>query len=116
MPRVLGLCAIAAIYSFLLFDWQSAADSQVAVMIAGFVWIAIMTLGFGVAFSYGLTGFACAWYYRRELRRDVKTFLYAGVLPVLGGIMLFACSPRRSSTTASRRTPTRRSWASARRC
>ncbi len=48
----------------------------------------VIALGFGIAFYYGITGFACAWYYRRELTRDAKTFVYAGVLPVLGGIML----------------------------
>jgi amino acid transporter len=38
-----SLAQIAAIYSYLLFDWQTAADSQVAVMIAGVAWIVIMT-------------------------------------------------------------------------
>jgi amino acid transporter len=50
----------------------------------------IAALGFLIAFYYGLTGFACAWYYRRLLRRDTKTLLLAGVAPVLGGLMLFA--------------------------
>jgi amino acid transporter len=45
-------------------------------------------LGFQIAFYYGLTGFACAIYYRRELLKDFKTFFYAGVLPVLGGLLL----------------------------
>ena len=50
----------------------------------------VTALGFGIAFYYGITGFACAWYYRRELtRNDCKTFVYAGVLPVLGGLLLF---------------------------
>ncbi len=49
----------------------------------------VAALGFGIAFYYGLTGFACAWYYRRELFKDVRTFLYAGVLPVIGGLLLF---------------------------
>jgi amino acid transporter len=50
----------------------------------------VTALGFGIAFYYGITGFACAIYYRRELTKDVKTFVYAGVLPVIGGIMLLA--------------------------
>jgi amino acid transporter len=48
----------------------------------------VTALGFGIAFYYGITGFACAIYYRRELLKDVKTFLYAGVLPVVGGSLL----------------------------
>jgi uncharacterized membrane protein len=50
----------------------------------------VTALGFGIAFYYGITGFACAIYYRRELLNDVKTFVYAGVLPVLGGVILLA--------------------------
>src|SRR3954452_3152521 len=38
-----NLAQIAGLYSFLLFDWQSAADSTVAVTAVGIVWIAIMT-------------------------------------------------------------------------
>jgi amino acid transporter len=38
-----SLAQIAAIYSFLLFDWNAAADSQVAVMIVGVLWIVVMT-------------------------------------------------------------------------
>ena len=38
-----SLAQIAGIYTFLLFGWQAAADSLVAVTIVGVVWIAIMT-------------------------------------------------------------------------
>jgi amino acid transporter len=48
----------------------------------------IAALGLMIAFYYGLTGFACTIYYRRELTRSVKTFLLIGVGPLLGGIML----------------------------
>jgi amino acid transporter len=50
----------------------------------------LSALGLMIAFYYGLTGFACAIYYRRQLTRSVKTFLLVGVGPVLGGLMLFA--------------------------
>jgi amino acid transporter len=49
----------------------------------------VTALGFGIAFYYGLTGVACVVYYRRELTRDFKTFFYAGMLPVLGALILF---------------------------
>ena len=48
----------------------------------------IAALGLMIAFYYGLTGFACAWYYRRELFTSVKSFLFVGVAPTLGGLIL----------------------------
>jgi amino acid transporter len=48
----------------------------------------IAALGLMIAFYYGLTGFACAWYFRRELTKSARNFLMAGVLPVAGGLML----------------------------
>ena len=50
----------------------------------------IAALGLMIAFYYGLTGFACTIYYRRELLRSLKTFLLIGVGPTLGGLMLAA--------------------------
>ena len=43
----------------------------------------------GIAFYYGLTGIACVAYYRRELRKDVKSFILIGVVPALGGLIMF---------------------------
>jgi amino acid transporter len=48
----------------------------------------IAALGLMIAFYYGITGFACTIYYRRELLRNAKTFLLIGVGPTLGGILL----------------------------
>jgi amino acid transporter len=48
----------------------------------------IAALGLMIAFYYGLTGFACTWYYRRELATSVKAFLFVGVAPTLGGLIL----------------------------
>jgi hypothetical protein len=48
----------------------------------------IAARGLMIAFYYALTGFACAIYYRRELTKSVKNFLFIGVGPVLGGITL----------------------------
>src|SRR5262249_23533646 len=48
----------------------------------------ITGLGFQIAFYYGLTGFACALYYRRELFKSLKNFIMVGVVPTLGGLML----------------------------
>jgi amino acid transporter len=48
----------------------------------------IAALGLMIAFYYGLTGFACTIYYRRELLRSAKAFLLIGVGPFLGGAIL----------------------------
>ena len=48
----------------------------------------IAALGLMIAFYYGITGFACAIYYRRELFKSAKNFLFVGVAPVLGGAIL----------------------------
>jgi amino acid transporter len=48
----------------------------------------LAALGLMIAFYYGLTGYACAIYYRRELFGGVKNFFAAGVLPLLGGVAL----------------------------
>ena len=48
----------------------------------------IASVGLGIAFYYGLTGFACAWYYRKVLTRSVRDFVFKGLAPLLGGLML----------------------------
>jgi amino acid transporter len=48
----------------------------------------ITALGFAVCFYYGFTGLACGWFFRRELFKSVKGFVLAGIVPVLGGVMM----------------------------
>jgi len=48
----------------------------------------IAALGLMIAFYYGLTGFACALYYRREARRSLAGLLFAVVAPAAGGVIL----------------------------
>ena len=50
----------------------------------------ISALGLMIAFYYGLTGYACVVFYRRELFRSLKTFVLVGVLPLLGALILTA--------------------------
>ncbi len=49
----------------------------------------LAALGLMISFYIGLTGFACAIYYRRELFRSVKNFFFVGVGPLIGGVILF---------------------------
>lgn len=48
----------------------------------------ISALGFSVCFYYGFTGLACALYFRRDLFKSVRNFIFAGVVPVVGGLMM----------------------------
>jgi amino acid transporter len=48
----------------------------------------ITALSLMIAFYYALTGLACAIYYRRELTKSVKNFLFIGVGPLVGAAIL----------------------------
>jgi amino acid transporter len=48
----------------------------------------IAALGLMIAFYYGITGFACVWYFRRDLTRSARNFWLVGVAPLIGGLML----------------------------
>jgi amino acid transporter len=50
----------------------------------------IYALGLMICFYYGLTAYACVWYFRRELRRSVRDLVFKGVLPLAGALMLTA--------------------------
>ncbi|WP_106816119.1 APC family permease [Microbacterium timonense] len=48
----------------------------------------ILSLGLAIAFYYAITGYACVWYYRKELFRSAGAFFFKGLLPLLGALML----------------------------
>ncbi|MBW5482904.1 APC family permease [Streptomyces bambusae] len=50
----------------------------------------IFALGLMICFYYSLTAFACAWFFRKELRRSARDLFFKGVFPVLGGLLLAA--------------------------
>ncbi|WP_372408276.1 APC family permease [Streptomyces luteireticuli] len=50
----------------------------------------IYALGLMICFYYAITAFACARFFRAELRRSPRDALFKGVLPVLGGLLLTA--------------------------
>jgi amino acid transporter len=50
----------------------------------------VTAIGVWIAFYYGLTGWTCLWYYRKVLTRSSRDLLMKGVLPGLGGLILFA--------------------------
>ncbi|MFF9343799.1 MULTISPECIES: APC family permease [unclassified Streptomyces] len=61
---------------------------------ADFLGDAILSIGLLIAFYYGVTGFACVWYFRRELRNSPRDLLVKGVLPAAGGLMMLAAFVR----------------------
>ena len=76
--------------------------STILMGVASIVWYVTLTilsedilfdslaaLGLMISFYIGLTGFACAIFYRRELLNSVKNFFFIGVGPAAGGAILF---------------------------
>ncbi|MEO8906844.1 MAG: APC family permease, partial [Microbacteriaceae bacterium] len=50
----------------------------------------IGSIGLMIAFYYGLTGFACVWFYRKTLTTSFRNFVMRGVYPLVGALMLVA--------------------------
>jgi amino acid transporter len=48
------------------------------------------SVGLLIAFYYGLTGFACVWFFRRDLLGSVRALVFKGILPGFGGLALLA--------------------------
>jgi len=51
--------------------------------------LAVVALGIPVCFYYGTTGFASAVYYRKEIFQSARKFFMVGLLPVLGGLIMY---------------------------
>ena len=51
---------------------------------------AVTAIGLYIAFYYGLTAFSCTWYYRRSLRDSARDLWMRGILPLFGGLIMFA--------------------------
>jgi amino acid transporter len=48
----------------------------------------IYSLGIMICFYYGLTAFACIWYFRHELFKNAQSFIFKLLFPLLGGLGL----------------------------
>jgi peptidoglycan biosynthesis protein MviN/MurJ (putative lipid II flippase) len=48
----------------------------------------LLALGLQIAFYYGLTAFACVWYFRKDIASGGSDLWSKGILPVVGGLML----------------------------
>jgi amino acid transporter len=76
------LSSLAALILILLVLFSSG--------VSGFFASVILDIGVLVAFYYGVTGVACAWAFRKVLFHHPRMFLFAGLLPFLGALFLFA--------------------------
>jgi amino acid transporter len=54
-----------------------------------FLFDSLSALSLMIAFYYGLTGVACVIYWRHELVRSAKNFIFIGLAPLIGAGMLF---------------------------
>ena len=73
--------------------WMGVVSTLVYVLLSvtsptNLIGDAFTSLALTIAFYYGFTGFACVIFYRRELLKSAKNFLYIGVLPMFGGLVL----------------------------
>jgi amino acid transporter len=51
---------------------------------------AVTAIGLFIAFYYGLTAFSCVWYYRKTLTNSARDLWMRGILPLLGGLIMYA--------------------------
>jgi len=51
---------------------------------------AVTSIGLYIAFYYGLTAFSCVWYYRKTLFSSARNLWMRGILPLLGGLIMYA--------------------------
>ena len=72
---VMGLAALF-FYLLLTFLSENALADSVA------------SLGLAVAFYYGVTAFACVWYFRRTLGASARNLFFRGIFPLLGGLAM----------------------------
>jgi len=73
------LFGVISIVWYILLTWVSPND------ILG---NSISALGFGIAFYYGITGYACVVYYRKHIFKSLKNFFYIGLCPLIGAVFL----------------------------
>jgi amino acid transporter len=76
---------VITVLAMVLLILSSASESISSVMQS-----LISAIGVMVSFYYGMSGLACAWYYRKTLGRSLSTLLLQGIWPVFSALTLFA--------------------------
>jgi amino acid transporter len=72
---VMGLSALG-FYLLLTFLSENALADSVA------------SLGLAVAFYYGITAYACVWYFRKTLFSSIRNLFLRGIFPLLGALAM----------------------------
>ena len=52
------------------------------------LWDTILTLGMMICFYYGITAFACVWYFRKQWFDSLRNVFFTFLFPLVGGIIL----------------------------
>lgn len=52
------------------------------------LWDTILTLGMMICFYYGITAFACVWYFRKQWFDSARNFFFTFLFPLVGGAIL----------------------------
>ena len=52
------------------------------------LWDTITALGMMICFYYGITAFACVWFFRRVWWRSVRNVFFTLLFPLIGGVIL----------------------------
>jgi amino acid transporter len=75
-----------AVVAFLAVLWYVPANF----ISENFLYDTVSALALMIAFYYGLSGLACVVYYRRELTKSAKNFVFIGLAPLAGaGLLAF---------------------------
>jgi len=72
---VMGIVAVVFYVGMTIVSQNFLADS-------------IYSLGLAIAFYYGITGYACVWYFRKEWFTSAHAFTFKFLLPLLGALLL----------------------------
>ncbi len=75
---VMGLVSIVL---YVVLNYQSNGS--------GVISDSVTALGAMIAFYYGLTGFACVWYWRDTLTTSSRNLWIRGILPLAGAVILW---------------------------
>ena len=81
---------------FLTPTWSTIAMGVVSILfylVISFISQDLLTalidsIGLMIAFYYGLTGFACVWFYRKTMFSSFRNVVMRGIFPLAGGLML----------------------------
>ena len=52
------------------------------------LWDTITALGMMICFYYGITAFACVWYFRKQWFDSARMFFFTLLAPLVGGVIL----------------------------